>query len=270
MKVKDLSVASYSFHGAFEEGKMDVFGYLESVAYRYHLRYADIWNGFLTSYDNDYLKKVKEAMDEKGLQLANLCCDYAHPWDDDADQLAKNHAMADNCMRAAEILEAKSVRLDLGVHTNAISDRQFEYVSGKFREYAEIGKRAGFLVGPENHWGASRRIDVQKKMFQAVNHPNYGMLLHMGNWDVIGEENAPPLTDEQKDLNDLEMAPFAFHTHFHAGACQRANALIPAILKAGYKGTVIGIEHHSANNEYRNVALQLALVSESLGDYAEE
>ena len=37
-----LSIASYSFHGLLDEGKMDVFGYLETIRYRYGLDAADI------------------------------------------------------------------------------------------------------------------------------------------------------------------------------------------------------------------------------------
>ena len=39
----NVAVASYAFHGLVRSGRMDVFGYLESCKYRYHLRTADIW-----------------------------------------------------------------------------------------------------------------------------------------------------------------------------------------------------------------------------------
>ena len=38
-----ISVASYAFHGLLKRGQMDLFGYLESCRYRYHLASADIW-----------------------------------------------------------------------------------------------------------------------------------------------------------------------------------------------------------------------------------
>jgi hypothetical protein len=37
----------------------------------------------LTSTDEDYIRKVRAAMDEKELCLANLCVDGAHLWDPD-------------------------------------------------------------------------------------------------------------------------------------------------------------------------------------------
>ena len=58
----NITIASYAFYGLLGEGKIDVFGYLESVKHRYHLDTADIWNGMLVSTEPDYLAKVKEAM----------------------------------------------------------------------------------------------------------------------------------------------------------------------------------------------------------------
>ena len=68
----NISVLSYSFRGLFSQGKMDVFGYLETCKYRYSLDAVDIWSGFLPSLDEDYLKKVRFAIDERNLVLADL------------------------------------------------------------------------------------------------------------------------------------------------------------------------------------------------------
>lgn len=47
----EISIASYSFHGLLRDGMIDVFGYLESSKYCYHVDAADIWNGFLPTTD---------------------------------------------------------------------------------------------------------------------------------------------------------------------------------------------------------------------------
>ena len=56
-----ISILSYSFLGLFKSGRMDIFGYLESCRHRYGLDAANIWNGMLTSMDEDYLKKVRRS-----------------------------------------------------------------------------------------------------------------------------------------------------------------------------------------------------------------
>ena len=70
-----ISIASYAFHGLVRDGAIDVFGYLESSRYRYDMRTADIWNGMFPSLDDDFLKKVKDGLDERELTLVNLCVD---------------------------------------------------------------------------------------------------------------------------------------------------------------------------------------------------
>ena len=78
-----ISIASYSFHGLLAEGKMDLFGYLEACRFRYHVQAADIWNGMFASTEDDFLKKMKEGLEERQMELANLCVDGPHIWEDD-------------------------------------------------------------------------------------------------------------------------------------------------------------------------------------------
>src|SRR5688572_18472436 len=107
----NISIASFSFHGALAAGTIDVFGYLEACRYRYHLDTADIWNGLLGSeemqLDKDRLRKVRRAMDERNLTCVNYHADGCHPWEDDADTRQKHKELAYRHLEAAEILGAK-------------------------------------------------------------------------------------------------------------------------------------------------------------------
>ncbi|HIS47466.1 MAG TPA: sugar phosphate isomerase/epimerase [Candidatus Scybalocola faecigallinarum] len=254
MKFKQ-SVASFSFHGLLEEKKMDIFHYLETCRFRYGLDTADIWNGFITTYDDDYLKKVRQALDERELTLVNLCCDFAHPWADNEADLKRQNDVAADCLKAAKILGAKTIRFDLGVHTLEMTDEQIDYTSKKFREYARFGANEGFKVCFENHWGASTVFEVVETMFDAINDDNFGLLLHLGNW-----ANS---TLEEKDAKDRAMASRAIHMHFSQPYCERVDKVLKPIYDAGYKG-VWGTEHHTGKNEYNEVAFQLAAMKREL------
>lgn len=246
----NISIASYSFHGLLNQNRIDVFSYLESVRYRYHVGWADIWNGFFKSnYDTNYLKAIREGLDERNLKLASLCCDWAHPWDDDPDQREKNHQTALDCLKAAEILGAKTVRFDIGVRERDVTQEQWDLVTRRFKEYAKRGENAGFMVGAENHWGASRRLSVQRELRERVNSPAFGMLLHLGNWDLAEGETL--------DGNDVLAAPIAAHTHVDYEHAHVAETCLPPLREAGYKG-VWGLEHHTSVDEYKKVARQLA------------
>ena len=244
----NFAVMSYSFHGLISAGAMDIFNYLETVRYRYGLCTADIWNGLLKNYDEDYLRLVKQHIDERGLTVVNLCCDGCHLWDKDAEGRARNEALALDCLRAAEIFGAKSIRIDVGVWDDNFSDEQFDYVAKKYGEYCKRAAAFGARLGTENHWGASTYRANMEKLFAAVPEKNFALLLHLGNWK-----------DGDPDENDRAMIPRAMHIHINYEHCVDADRVLPPLAAAGYDGCWT-VESHKGVNEYNNVAFQLAQV----------
>lgn len=242
----NFAIMSYSFHGLLSAGAIDIFGYLESMRYRYGLSTADIWNGYFKSYDEDYIRLIKQHVDERGLTVVNLCCDGTHIWDKDEESRARNEALAWQCLRAAEILEAKSIRIDAGVWEDAFSEEQLAHVVGKYTEYCRRAASFGAKLGTENHWGATTYRQNMEQLFAAVPESNFSMLLHLGNWK-----------EGNKDIHDREMIGRAMHIHMDYEHCVDADRVMPPLAEAGYKGCWT-IESHKGVNEYNNVAFQLA------------
>lgn len=243
-----VSLASYAFHGLLAEGKMDVFGYLESCKYRYQVQ-ADIWNGMLLSTDRDYLRKVKEGLDARGLVLANLCVDGAHIWEDDPDAREANYRNALAHLEAAELLGARTVRIDAGgAHdARAFTEEQFDLIVTRYRAFARRAHDNGYRVGPENHWGPEVVPENMLRICQAVDHPAFGVLLHF-----------------RGDAGDRVMAPWAMHTHVSWQITEGPLMACMGMLRdAGYDG-YWGVEHHSGRNEYTEVAVQIARVRDVL------
>lgn len=238
-----VSIASYAFHGLLSEGKIDLFGYLESCRYRYGLATADIWNGMLTSTADDDLTKVRDALDERELVLANLCVDGAHIWEDDPDQRRTNHENALAHLHAAEVLGAKTVRIDAGGRDDVWTDEQFDLIVSRFREYAQRAHDNGYRVGPENHWGTEVVPENMLKLCRAVDHPGFGVLLHF-----------------RANEGDAQMAPYTMHTHISWQIAEGPLVDCMTTLRdAGYDG-YWGVEHHTPEHEYAEVAVQLAKV----------
>jgi sugar phosphate isomerase/epimerase len=241
------SIASYAFHGLLKEARIDLFGYLESCRYRYGQRSADIWNGMLVTTEQDYLSKVKDALDERELELANLCVDGAHIWEDDPDVREKHYQNALAHLCAAETLGARTVRIDAGVRADTFTDEQFDWIVERFKQYAQRAYDNGYKVGPENHWGAEVIPENMVRICEAVDHPAFGVLLHFR--DLAG---------------DAAMAPWAMHTHLSWEITEGHLAESMALLRdAGYQG-YWGVEHHTGENEYTEVAIQLARVQDVL------
>jgi len=240
----NVSIASYAFHGLLREGAIDVFAYLETVKYRYDAQ-ADIWNGMLPTTDREFLLKVRRALDERGLELANLCVDGAHIWEDDPDRREANYRNALAHLEAGEILGAKTVRIDAGgahdAHT--FTTEQMDLIVKRYREFAHRASQGGYRVGPENHWGPEVVPENMVAICKAVDHPAFGVLLHF-----------------RGDPGDREMAPWAMHTHLAWQITEGPfEASMGMLRDAGYHG-YWGIEHHTGRNEYAEVAVQVARV----------
>lgn len=243
----NIAIASYSFHGLVRDKMMDVFGYLETCKHRYGLQTADIWNGMLPTTDEEFLLQVKEALTERELTLVNLCVDQAHIWEDDPDAREQNYQNALGQLSAAKFLNAKTIRIDAGCRADTWNDEQFDLIVTRYREWAQFAYDNGFKVGPENHWGAENDPKNMVKLCKAVDHPGFGILLHF------------------KDLaGDKMMAPWAVHTHMSWDCVMNTlDESMKMLADAGYEGCW-GIEYHSAQNEYSQVAVQVAMVRDVL------
>ena len=177
-----ISILSYSFRGLLAAGKMDVFGYLESCKYRYGLDAADLWNGFLPTLESSYLKKVREALEERKLELADLAVDKAHVWEDDPGKREKNYQNARAHLEAARQLKARFVRFDAGGRGHSWSKEAFDHIVMRYKEYAQFAYDHGFKVGAENHWGPEAVWSNMQKLYRAVDHPGFGISCHLGGW----------------------------------------------------------------------------------------
>jgi sugar phosphate isomerase/epimerase len=254
----NISIASFSFHGAVAAGTLDVFGYLEACRYRYHVNTADIWNGLLGSdvevqLDEDRLRKVRRAIDERDLVCVNYHADGCHPWDPDPEVRARHRELASRHLKAAEILGASTVRIDTGGSEREWSDEEFAFITTAFKEFATYAGNAGFKIGPETHWGSTNFPDNMLKLHAAVDSPDYGILLHLGKdtWTSPADY-------------DRALAPIAIHTHIDQKTCYgRLDEALQILIEAGYAGA-LGVEHHTGKNELAEVEAQIGLLRRAI------
>jgi sugar phosphate isomerase/epimerase len=253
-----ISIASYAFHGLTAEGRMDVFGYLESVKHRYRLDAADIWNGTMAfRTDEDFLRKVRQDLDERELVVASLCVDRAHIWDADEKVREKNYENALANLRAAEILGARTVRIDMGGREPGMTTEQFDLVVRRYSEWAKRAGDGGYRIGPETHFGPSLVPENMANVYRAVGHPAYGVLLHIGHW-----------TAGREDEGDRLVAPWVMHVHVDFNLVRgRLEEKMRMLADAGYRG-YWGVEHQGGANEYAEVEYEVADVRRTLARIA--
>jgi len=258
----NISIASFSFHGLKAAGMMDVFGYLESCRYRYDLCTADIWNGLISNdvefYLNDeFLKKLKTALDERELTLVNYHADGCHVWEDDPDKRAAHRELSLRHLHAAKVLGARTVRIDAGGKGKMWTPQQMDAIVKTFGEFCRIAGDAGFRVGPESHWGPELEPDNMEALAKAVNHPAFGVLIHLGRWG-----------DAPSDEGDRRLAKWAMHTHVDQKTIEtRLESAMKILLDAGYTGCW-GVEQGDGRNEYAEIAVHLAAVKRAVSRLA--
>ena len=244
-----LSICSYAFNQMTKAGTMDVFGYMESCRYRYNLPAADLWHGTLASLDKDYLAQVKTGLDRRGLELADVCIDGAHIWEDDPEQREANYQRALANIEAAELLDAKTVRIDAGGGRETLewTDEQFDTIVSRYQEYARRAHDHGYLIGPENHWGAEAVPENLKRLCEAVDHEAFGVLLHLGRWHGGDVEHG-----------DAMIVPWVMHTHFTPALDDETlEARMVMLRDAGYDGTY-SVEMNTLR--YNEVAVMLSRI----------
>ena len=242
-----ISIASYAFHGLLAHGQIDLFGYLESCRYRYQLDTADIWNGMLPDTSADALQRAKEGLQERDLTLVNLCVDGAHIWEEDPAVRDQNYQNALAYLHAAEVLGARTIRIDAGGAGEQFTNEQFDLIVMRYKEFAQRAYDHGYRCGPENHWGPEVVPENMRRICEAVDHPGFGLLLHF-----------------RGNAGDSLMAPWAMHTHIAWNICEESlEPSMRMLRETGYQGAW-GVEHHSSENEYARTAIQLAKVRELL------
>ncbi|MBW7459716.1 sugar phosphate isomerase/epimerase, partial [Paenibacillus sepulcri] len=197
-----FSIGSWSFHALFAAGKINLFGYLESIKYRYRLDQADIWSGMLLSTEDSYINSVKETLDEEGLTVACLSVDGADIWHDDPAIREQNYQKALLYLDIARRWGAKALRIDMGVNSLAITDEQFNLIVMRYREYTQFGQEHGFRVGPQTHQAGSQSPQNLKRVSDEVASPSFGIVLNVNRW----------LAD--KEIGDELVSPFTMHAQF--------------------------------------------------------
>ena len=83
-------------------------------------------------------------------------------------------------------------------------DLMLPYLADSARKVTEYGATLGIKTCSENHGYIAQDSDRMERLFNAVNHDNYGLLVDMGNFTCVDENHA---------LAVSRVAPYAVHAH---------------------------------------------------------
>ncbi|MCG7408096.1 sugar phosphate isomerase/epimerase [Paenibacillus sp. ACRRX] len=268
----NISIGGFSFNNLRVEGKMDVFSYIETVHTQFGLQAIDLWNAFFADTsrplwavaDDDTIQRIAQALKEREMTLANIAVDTAHLWDPDPEVREALHQNALSHLRAAEMLGAKSVRIDAVMHgSDVMSDEALTYIAMRYREYAARAAEGGYWVGPENHTGFALNPTSIVNIAEAVSHPNFGVLLHLGRWQhtVPSYARGNRSSEDSRQFalaSDAQVTPWTKHVHVDLKTLQADNApaLLSPLFQAGYEG-YWAVEYNAPQDQRAAIALAL-------------
>lgn len=203
------SVSSYSFSQYTRAGKMTQSDCVEKA----HglgfdaVEFTDIAG---ENYDEQLknAKDIRERADKIGIEINAYtigACLYNETDDENKAEIERLKKQLD----IAKILGAKVMRHDvcynLGKSGNARSfDLMLPTIAKNAREVTEYAQTLGIKTCSENHGFIAQDSDRVERLFNAVNHDNYGLLVDMGNFLCAGEDPIAAVS---------RVAPYAVHAH---------------------------------------------------------
>ena len=159
----------------------------------------EMYEGFFTSLDDDYLTRVRDAIAEAGFAMPMLCCspNFTHP-DPDERQRAIEHEA--NMIRVTRLLggEGAVCRVLSGQRYPDVSPEQgMAWVVECIEQVLPVAREQGIILGLENHYKDgfwqypefAQKMDVFLELLEAIDEREYfGVQYDPSNAIVAGDD----------------------------------------------------------------------------------
>lgn len=201
-----IGVSSYSFQQYINEGKMSQ---LDAVAKAKEIGFDAVEFTELMPHDGstnkEYAKKIADEAKRAGIEItcytvgASLVCETEEEYTEEINKLKER-------LDEAAILGVKLMRHDVVSDLKGVRsfDLAIEQIVRGIREVTEYAKTLGIKTMVENHGYICQDSDRVERLFNAVNHENFGLLVDMGNFTCVDENPATAVS---------RLARYAFHAH---------------------------------------------------------
>lgn len=204
-----LSVSSYSFHQYVKKGEMTLFDVIDKAAELGFegIEFIDLPKDLPHAERLALAKKLRAYAEEKGLAVVAYAVG-ARLW----KPLFAHRREVARVLREVEVaaaLGAPVMRHDLvWALTKRGRGKSFFTMIPKLakdaRKITEYAAQRGVKTCSENHGYVAQDSERMEAFVKAVAHPNYGLLVDMGNFLCVDEEPLSAVT---------RVAPYVIHAH---------------------------------------------------------
>lgn len=205
-----ISVSSYSFSQYIRAGKLTQFDCIAKAKEMGFdaIEFTDIDGKGDLELQKENARKYRAEAERVGIEInaytigANLYSDSREEMDAEVERLKGQ-------VDVAKLLGARVMRHDvcytLSRTGNGRSfDRMLPFIADNARKVTGYAQTQGVRTCTENHGYIAQDSDRVERLFNAVAHDNYGLLVDVGNFICVDENPAAAVS---------RVAPYAFHVH---------------------------------------------------------
>lgn len=205
-----ISVSSYSFYQYIKAGKLTQIDCIEKAKELGFdaIEFTDIDGAGDLEKQKENASLLRARADELGMEInaytigANLAKTTEEERNAEVERLKGQ-------LDVAKILGAKVMRHDVCYSLGKTGftrsfDLMLPYLADSARKVTEYGAQLGIRTCSENHGYIAQDSDRMERLFNTVNHDNYGLLVDMGNFTCVDEDHV---------LAVSRLAPYAVHVH---------------------------------------------------------
>lgn len=201
-----FGVSSYSFSQKINAGEMTQ---LDTVKAAKELGFDCIEFTTLVPPEGvtqiEYAKQIREAAAKVGIEVNCYTIPANFALDDEEAHAAEVKRVCEQ-VDVAEALGVTMMRQDpmrtLGNFRSF--DQALPMLAKGVRAVCEYAETKGIRTMVENHGRVCQDSERVERLFNAVNHKNFGLLIDMGNFACVDEDCARAVS---------RLAPYAFHAH---------------------------------------------------------
>jgi sugar phosphate isomerase/epimerase len=270
-----IGVSSYCFERLFRDGTYTLF---DAIDYAKKTGYDAIeFTEFRRTEDRspeDFAREIRDACDAAGLHIANYAvgADFLYGSGGDIRQETERVKASVNI---AKILGAPGMRHDSswGFKDTARGRNYRDAIrlmAPAIREVSEYAAAAEILTMCENHGYFMQDSQRMEELVLAVDHPNFGLLVDIGNFMCADESSLRALS---------AVMPYAFHVHakdflWKSGREPKPdNSWFPSRGGNHLRGTILGhgeaaaaqcVEYIKATGYDRTISLEFEGLEEPL------
>ena len=234
-----LSVSAYSFSQYIRQGKMTQF---DTIAKAKELgfeaiEFTDIDGKEDYALQTENARKLRLEADCLGMEInaytigGCLFQETQEAMDAEVERLKRQ-------IDIAKILGAPILRHDVTYYLTKTGkgrsfDLQLPILAENTRKITEYAATQGIQTCTENHGYIAQDSDRLERLFNAVAHDNYGLLVDMGNFLCVDEDPIHAVS---------RVAPYAFHVHIKDMRIRNTSVGSMMMTRGGnyLKGTVVG------------------------------